>query len=59
MVKSYGYKSPIFVSSNNRTIVYCPIYLTKQIGLRNYTYGYLYNFKNFLKEIKYYGRYNI
>lgn len=52
MVKSYGYKSPIFVSSNNKTIVYCPIYLTKQIGLRNCTYGYLYNFKNFLNALK-------
>lgn len=52
MVKSYGYKSPIFVFSNNKTVIYCPIILQKRIGLRNYTRGYVYNFKNFLKEIK-------
>jgi len=58
MVKSYGYKSPIFVS-NNKTIVYCPIALQKRIGLRNYTRGYLYDFKNFLKLIKQYDKYNV
>lgn len=52
MVKLHGYKSPMLAFSNSKIIIYCPIYLTKQIGLRNYTRDYLYNFKNFLNAIK-------
>lgn len=58
MVKLCGYKFPMFIC--NKTIIYCPIALTKRkrTGLRNYTRGYLYDFKDFLNIRKQYGNYN-